>query len=501
MEPCTIVPSTRTVSAERTGGDLAYFNGRRLKQRHDPVWRLEDEEEIDLTGFHGLVLDVSYNILPNLRGVAAAPSFARLTVVSLKETGIEDIQLLRCCAMLVHLDLSSNEIIDLVGDDFWACFPNLLVLLLHGNKVRRSFLCICFVAHDDLLNTDDCEAGFPQSGLSSYRRVNTLPLYLLYPLFRIWGIVIVLSPDFLPIELYIDKTTHYHLAFLAATALFDPQVKDWHTTVSLGLAPRLTYLTLFYNPVSKMKMYRTFTANYCESLRGLDRHAVSDEEVIESAKFSPRSRYRTCSAALALPQALFKGLTDTTVAPPQIKHEGSNATLSLPAYSDPLAKNYPSVGYALGDDEVFASVTRRVELLRTFHARHSPVIILQRQIRRFLKQRTISKAVVKIQAYARMWIVGWRATSQLKELLRETGELYLLKVPHQDSYSSWLAERVEEAMLRSFQLYATRDVDTNNTVSGLQRAEDEALNSVSVSVPRKLMPSMYKHQWHFTMRH
>lgn len=139
MELSTIVPSVRPAPAERADGDLGYFNGRPPKQQHNPVWQLEDEEEFGLTGFYGRVLDVSYNILPNLRGIAAVPSFVRLTVMSLKETGIEHIELLRCCSMLVYLDLSSNEIVDLIGDEFWACFPNLLVLLLHGNKVRCSF--------------------------------------------------------------------------------------------------------------------------------------------------------------------------------------------------------------------------------------------------------------------------------------------------------------------------------------------------------------------------
>lgn len=198
--------------------------------------------------------------------------------------------------------------------------------------------------------------------------------------------------------------------------------------VSLGLAPRLTYLTLFYNPVSKMKMYRTFAANYCESLRGLDRHVISDEEVIQSAKFFLRSRYRTYSAALALPQALFEGLTEVVMAPPYTENEGSNATMSVPARSDYLAKSCHSVCQSLRDDQVLASVTRRVELLRKFHARHSPVIILQREIRRFLIRMTALKAIVIIQARARMWMVGWRAMDQLRQLLSNTGELYLLKV-------------------------------------------------------------------------
>lgn len=99
-----------------------------------PEWRLVDEEELNLENFHGSVLDMSYSMLLDLRPVVAAPSFKNLNALSLRDTGLVEIDLLRSCAMLVHLDLSSNEIIDLVGDDFWASFPDLLVLLLHGNK-------------------------------------------------------------------------------------------------------------------------------------------------------------------------------------------------------------------------------------------------------------------------------------------------------------------------------------------------------------------------------
>lgn len=103
---------------------------------HHPEWRLDDEERVDWSKFHGSVLDASYSALPTLSPVAtAAPNFTRLMILCLRESGVVDIELLQPCAMLVHLDLSSNEIVHLVGGDFWASFRDLLVLLLHGNKV------------------------------------------------------------------------------------------------------------------------------------------------------------------------------------------------------------------------------------------------------------------------------------------------------------------------------------------------------------------------------
>lgn len=177
-------------------------------------------------------------------------------------------------------------------------------------------------------------------------------------------------------------------------------------------------------------MYRTFTANYCESLRGLDRHAVSDEEVIEGTKFFRRSRYRTCSAALALPQALIQGLTDVVLSRPHEENCNKEGKFARLTPGQPAARTHPSFGRPSEDREVLAGVERRVGLLRRFHAKQSPVIIGQRQIRRFLLRRARAAAVVKIQAYLRMWFVGRRAMDQLKNLLRETGELYLTQVGH-----------------------------------------------------------------------
>lgn len=110
----------------------------RKYQHQHPQWRLRSEEKVDWTKMYGTVLDASYSMLPDLRPILAAPTFKRLTVICLKENGVVDIGLLGSCTMLVHLDLSSNDITDLVGGSFWACFRELLVLLLHGNKVRRA---------------------------------------------------------------------------------------------------------------------------------------------------------------------------------------------------------------------------------------------------------------------------------------------------------------------------------------------------------------------------
>ncbi len=207
------------------------------------------------------------------------------------------------------------------------------------------------------------------------------------------------------------------------------QVTEWRAVDGLGKAPKLAYLTLFFNPVCKKKLYRLFTANRCESLRGLDLHAVSDEEVVEGAKFCNASRFRTCSSALALPQPLFKGLTELSFVP--TKQEGC-------ADEDRVGEHgQHSLGDAATRDAlVLASVLRRVQLLRKFHARNSPVVIGQRQIRRYLRGRFGFAAAIKIQKRVRRWIVEVRAIADLKYILRNNGELYLVQVgTHVDSFN------------------------------------------------------------------
>lgn len=194
---------------------------------------------------------------------------------------------------------------------------------------------------------------------------------------------------------------------------------EWRAVGGLGKAPKLTYLTLFFNPVCKRKMYRPFTTNCCESLRGLDLHAVSDEEVVEGANFFKASRFRTCSSALALPQPLFRGLTELNFSPTQHGVHGNG--------------HHPVCRAPDSDAISLARVLRRIQFLRKFHARNSPVIIGQRQVRRFLREIFGVAAAVKIQTHARKWIVQLRSVAALKDILRKSGELYLVQVSVDES--------------------------------------------------------------------
>lgn len=167
--------------------------------------------------------------------------------------------------------------------------------------------------------------------------------------------------------------------------------------------------------------------NCCESLRGLDLHVVSDEEVIEGSHFFRSSRYRSCSSALALPQPIFKGLTEITQTPNQDEQTETSSQLS-PSPRANNAVEYQARIFPYDDACILAGVVRRVRLLQRFHARNSPVIIGQRQIRRYAKHKARLVAAVRIQKNVRSWRVGLRAVRALKEILRGTGELYLIQV-------------------------------------------------------------------------
>ena len=138
--PAVVVPSAHIIQLvqHRDGGKALHARKQKHALQH-PEWRLAEDADADWSKCHGTVLDASYSALPSLDPIAAtAPVFNRLTVLCLRESSVVDIELLRRCTTLVHLDLSSNEIFHLVGGDFWASFRELLVLLLHGNKVGNA---------------------------------------------------------------------------------------------------------------------------------------------------------------------------------------------------------------------------------------------------------------------------------------------------------------------------------------------------------------------------
>jgi hypothetical protein len=55
---------------------------------------------------------------------------------------------------------------------------------------------------------------------------------------------------------------------------------------NLAKCPRLEILTLYDSPISMKENYRHHAVNSILTLKALDKHVVSDEEIIEEASFT-----------------------------------------------------------------------------------------------------------------------------------------------------------------------------------------------------------------------
>ncbi|KAK3088682.1 hypothetical protein FSP39_022332 [Pinctada imbricata] len=72
---------------------------------------------------------------------------------------------------------------------------------------------------------------------------------------------------------------------LEVLQLHDNPLGKYETLQSLATCPRLAALTLYDTPLSLKRNYRHHVANSIWSLKALDHHVISDEEIIEDATF------------------------------------------------------------------------------------------------------------------------------------------------------------------------------------------------------------------------
>ncbi|XP_005095281.1 uncharacterized protein LOC101845313 [Aplysia californica] len=137
---------------------------------------------------------------------------------------------------------------------------------------------------------------------------------------------------------------------LQSLHLHDNPLGKFETLQILGSAPALTILTLFDTPLSLKKNYRHHVVNSIWSLKALDHHVISDEEIIEDAVFSRRF-----------------------------------TALSPPFRIDLCPQTQQNFTF---DQEM--SVLRAVNArLSAIMARHSPVLIVQRCLRGYLLRRKL----------------------------------------------------------------------------------------------------------------
>ncbi|XP_059143516.1 uncharacterized protein LOC131930870 [Physella acuta] len=127
--------------------------------------------------------------------------------------------------------------------------------------------------------------------------------------------------------------------------LHDNPIGKFETLQILSSSPCLSILTLYDTPLSLKKNYRHHVVNSILTLKALDKHVISDEEIIEDAVFS--SRFKMLSPPFRI----------------NVSHQSSHKT----TYSQEMA--------------LFHSVNAKVNSIL---AKHSPVLIVQRVVRGFL---------------------------------------------------------------------------------------------------------------------
>ncbi|CAM9101700.1 unnamed protein product [Chrysoparadoxa australica] len=200
-----------------------------------------------------------------------------------------------------------------------------------------------------------------------------------------------------------------HLTSLRVLLLHDNNIEDWRQPALLGETARLSYLTLYGNPLAERASYREFVANTCTALLGLDSHVLSDEELVEGASLGPR--YGSCTPNFQLPVQLLDVLKDPVM--PRF----ASSPLS-PAYSDM---------HKATESACLSKILRRLDILRRLHASNSPVILMQNAIRSWVQYRKHSSAAVQIQKQARVWVLHLKLKRELRALMVAAGRIDLIE--------------------------------------------------------------------------
>ena len=144
----------------------------------------------------------------------------------------------------------------------------------------------------------------------------------------------------------------------------------------LSSLPKLVRVTLFDNPLATHPNYRHFLVNSLFSLRALDLHVISDEELIEGAQFPTN----------------FAALSEAALLPVFEHREGQ----------PPAGSRQPPDQYA-----ILKGLTQEIVALNKVHAKLSPVLHLQGAVRGLAARGTVktlrkrTHAAVVVQRHTR----------------------------------------------------------------------------------------------------
>jgi len=92
------------------------------------------------------------------------------------------------------------------------------------------------------------------------------------------------------------------LPHLKILRLNNNQITSWKRILPLSSSPSILYLTLHGNPFSFVASYRPFVVNLLPTIKALDFHVTTDEELIEGGDFPPR--FKSCCKEMELPAAI-----------------------------------------------------------------------------------------------------------------------------------------------------------------------------------------------------
>ncbi|KAK3594593.1 hypothetical protein CHS0354_000386 [Potamilus streckersoni] len=155
-----------------------------------------------------------------------------------------------------------------------------------------------------------------------------------------------------------------HLRFLH---LHDNPIGKYDSLQSLSMCPHLVILTMYDTPLSLKRNYRHHVVNSIWSLRALDYHVISDEEIIEDAVFGG-------------------------------KFVAKNPNLRIKLHS-----NTPS-DYTFAEEmELIRAIESRVNNIM---AHYSPVLILQRYARGYLTRKRLDLSVGKSRSRTRLPVIA-----------------------------------------------------------------------------------------------
>ncbi|XP_063714498.1 uncharacterized protein LOC134842203 [Symsagittifera roscoffensis] len=166
-------------------------------------------------------------------------------------------------------------------------------------------------------------------------------------------------PHLAKVDLSSNQITNFpHLDFWASFSrlrmllLHDNGIGRLSCVQALSFAPSIEFLTLFDTPLSIRPSYRHHVVNSITTLKVLDCHVVSDEEVIEDAHFTS-DKFKTQADTLYLP------LAEMLTVPKKQSNEESEIS------------------------SIYKTVTRTNQIL----AKYSPVLLIQKTVRGFFARK------------------------------------------------------------------------------------------------------------------